>query len=93
VHVPVHVTVESTMQGDPVAHSTSLMQAPPSETCPANTAVHDVGTLGRVEKSTSQPTWDSAVRQAVAAASSNSAFPLATAVTAAAAESKPSVVK
>jgi hypothetical protein len=93
VHVPVHVTVESTMHKDPVAHSTSSMQVPPSGTWPENAAIHGAGRLGWVQKSVAQSTWDSAVKQAVAAASSKSAVPLDTAVTAADAVLKPSVTK
>jgi hypothetical protein len=46
VHVPVHVIVESMMHMDPVAHSTSSMQVPPSETWPENATVHGAGMLG-----------------------------------------------
>ena len=65
------------------------MQTLPSGKLPEKTARHDVGTLGRFTKSMAQSRLDSAARQDVAWAWSNSAVPLATATTAADAMSKP----
>ena len=45
MHVPSHVVVESTTHMEPFAHSTSSMQAPPSDTLPENATAHGSGML------------------------------------------------
>jgi hypothetical protein len=68
---------------DPLAHSTSSMQEPPSATLPENTAAHAAGTLPVLRRGSPQAELASEVRQAVACAGSKWAVPFDTVVTAA----------
>jgi hypothetical protein len=91
-HVPPHTGsgLDVVSHREPFEHSTSSMQAPPSGTNPENAASHGAVMLDGAQESRPQSRWDSTVRQDVAAAPSNVAVPLDTAMIAADAELNPS---